>query len=416
VPDRLRVLLVSDAVGGVWDSCLALAEALCRSGDATVLLAVVGPPPTEAQAAAARSIPRLQLRALRGRLEWMDGGREWLERHRLSVARLAAEWGADLAHVNQLGPAAFAGRDGPNLCRIPVLLGVHSDLVTWWSWVKDGGRGPRTLPHYLRWQYDLAWDAVRQADAVVCPSHFLAGQVAALYGLGRLPHVVHNAVEVPPDTGSQAAVGHAVHRAVVVAGRAWDEAKNVDLVAAALPLCRREWGVEVAGEMVEPGHPRPPLPCPPGLTYTGFLTKPELAARLRRAALCIAPASYDPFGLGPAEAALAGCAVLANDIPSYREVWGPAALYFERNDPRSLAGMLDRLADEPATVAGYARLAQRRVRERYTRQRMAAGYLALYRALLTRRADHAEREVAACASPFSITPSVPIGTMATPTS
>jgi len=38
--------------------------------------------------------------------------------------------------------------------------------------------------------------------------------------------------------------------------------------------------------------------------------------------------TYEPFGLAPLEAALSRCAIVANDIPSLREVWGSAAMYF----------------------------------------------------------------------------------------
>ena len=380
---RLRLLLVSDAVGGVWDSCLTLAAALTRQEAADVLLAVVGPEPDESRSTAARAVPSLSLVTLGGQLEWMDDGRGWLSRHRSAVARLAREWGADLIHVNQLGLAAISRTDGTS--DVPVLLGVHSDLCSWWCWAKDGGEGPRTFPDHLRWQYELAHAALRATDAVVCPSGFLADELVRLYALERRPEVAHNAIALPhPPAGAIEEVPYReANRAVVVAGRAWDEAKNVKLVAEALPLARSGWRVEVVGEAVQPGRAASDLPIAPGLAYTGFLDKAALVEALHHAAVCIAPASYDPFGLGPAEAALAGCAVVANDIPSYREVWGaggddPPAVLFRRNDPHALAAVLDRLAAEPGTVAGYAARGRAWVRRRYLPERMVAEYVALY--------------------------------------
>jgi glycogen synthase len=121
------------------------------------------------------------------------------------------------------------------------------------------------------------------------------------------------------------------------------------------------------------------LPEAPGLYYLGFLPKDQLASLYRRASVCLAPSSYEPFGLAPAEAALAGCAVVANDIPSYREVWGGAASYFARNDPSSLAAVLDRLYDHPAAVAALAEAARERVATRYTLPRLVERYLSVYR-------------------------------------
>src|SRR5262245_53309672 len=403
MPAGMRVMLVADAVGGVWDHALSLAGGLVRHAGACVLLVAVGPPPDAARLAAAAAVPGLEYRVLDGRLEWMEGGRDWLAAWRRAVAAHAAEWKAEVVHVNQLGLAAV-GRE-PRLAtlphRPPVVLGVHSDVATWWLWVKDGGRGPCTLPDYLSWQRDLAGEALRQADVVVCPSAFLARELVACHRLTRPPVVIHNAVAeapVPPsDAGaappgspgslasptsptSPGTPGEARERELaVVAGRVWDEAKNLAVVAEALRRSREPWRGDVAGEVVEPGRTGAPAPPEaPGLRYLGFLDKGRLARLYQRASVCLAPSSYEPFGLAPAEAALAGCAVVANDLPSSREVWGDAAWYFRRNDPRDLAAVLDRLYGDGAALARLALAGRRRVARRYTQRRMVARYLRSY--------------------------------------
>jgi glycosyltransferase involved in cell wall biosynthesis len=379
--EPLRVLLVADAVGGVWDHSLLLARGLIGLAGARVLLIAVGPAPDASRSAAADAVPGLEWLALAGQLEWMDGGRDWLGVWRREVAALAAGWGADVVHVNQLGLAGIA--DEPVLAAMPcppaLVLGVHSDVVTWWRWVKGGGLPGAPLLEYLTWQRELAQQALRRAGRVVCPSAFLARELMATYHLPDPPAVIHNAVdalpgaEVPPE-GLPSRRGLAV-----VAGRVWDEAKNLALVAGALGYCRTPWEVEVAGELSEPGRAEVPAPpAGPGLRYRGYLDKGRLGVLFRRASVCLAPSLYEPFGLAPAEAALAGCAVVASDLPSYREVWGPAACYFRRDSARSLAAALDRLYDDPEEVTRLARAARERVSGRYTLPRMVQGYLRLY--------------------------------------
>ena len=58
------------------------------------------------------------------------------------------------------------------------------------------------------------------------------------------------------------------------------------------------------------------------------------------------PARYEPFGLSPLEAALAGCALVLGDIPSLREVWGDAALYVRPDDPDALRQAIAALAGD----------------------------------------------------------------------
>lgn len=376
--DTVRVMLVADAVGGVWDYAVSLAGGLIRLAGARVLLVAVGPSPDAARLASAQAVPGLECHLLSGRLEWMDGGHDWLSAWRQTLATLAADWGADVVHVNQLGLAGLGGERSPR--RPAVVLGVHSDVSTWWLWVKDGGRGPCTLPEYLSWQRDLARQALQQADVVVCPSAFLATELVACHGLSRAPVVIHNAVAPPVDHPADRLAVQRQRGLAVVAGRAWDEAKNVAVVAAAVQRCRSPWQVEVAGDVVEPGRAGASAPpAVPGMFYLGFLDKERLTALYRRAAVCLAPSSYEPFGLAPAEAALSGCAVVANDLPSYREVWGDAACYFTRNDPVSLAERLDQLYGDDAEVARLALAAHERVARRYTLQRMVDGYVAVYR-------------------------------------
>ncbi len=393
----LRVVLVADAVGGVWDVTLALAGGLVAQAGAAVLVVCVGPPPDAAREAAARAISGIELAVLGGQLEWMEGGRGWIEILRRETARCAAAWRADVVQLN-------AGSAGTGLTGIveetplsgarrqpALILSVHGDLATWWLWVKDGGRLPSTLPHHLRWQQDLAWQALRQADAVVCPSAFLAGELVRRYCLEARPHVIPNAVAPLQLQHSE------VHREpdlAVVVGRAWDEAKNLALVARALQVARRGWRVEIAGDLVEPGRGPAALPQAPRLSYLGFLDKPALVHLFQRASLYIAPSSYEPFGLSPVEAALAGCAVVANDIPAFREIWGRAAAYFRRNDPQALAMLLDRLYDDPERIARLAQAAYRRAAGRYTVERMARRHLRLYQALLDGKAGRGRRPLA----------------------
>ena len=90
------------------------------------------------------------------------------------------------------------------------------------------------------------------------------------------------------------------------------------------------------------------------------LKGPQTEAQLRnlysRAAVYAATARYEPFGMEPLEAALSRCAIIANDIPSYREIWGDDAIYFRTNDATSLAARSANLA-KTAKSAELTRIA-----------------------------------------------------------
>jgi glycosyltransferase involved in cell wall biosynthesis len=98
-----------------------------------------------------------------------------------------------------------------------------------------------------------------------------------------------------------------------------------------------------------------------------------------RAAIYVATSRYEPFGLAPVEAALSRCAIIANDIPSFREIWGDTVCYFRSNDPASLRDALERLCRDESERTRYANLAYEHARLRFTTDRMVDEYLELYR-------------------------------------
>jgi glycosyltransferase involved in cell wall biosynthesis len=118
----------------------------------------------------------------------------------------------------------------------------------------------------------------------------------------------------------------------------------------------------------------------------GPQTEGQLRALYSRAAIYAATARYEPLGMSTLEAAFSRCAIVANDIPTYREMWGDAALYFRRNDSSSLARGIRQLNEDAAMRRAYAELAYSRARERFTTKRMIDQCLELYRSLQESRA------------------------------
>ncbi len=123
----------------------------------------------------------------------------------------------------------------------------------------------------------------------------------------------------------------------------------------------------------------------PSVAIRGPQTAAQLRALYSRASIYAATARYEPLGMATLEAAFSRCAIIANDIPSFREVWGDAALYFRTNDAASLADSIRLLNSDRAMCRAYAELAYTRARERFTTKRMIDEYLQLYRSLVSVR-------------------------------
>ena len=86
------------------------------------------------------------------------------------------------------------------------------------------------------------------------------------------------------------------------------------------------------------------------------------------------------------EAALSRCALVLNDIPSLRELWGQAAIYFKTNDASSLADAVRTLSSDPELRRNFANRSFQRARECYNAHRMTDSYIQLYRSVVGRKA------------------------------
>jgi glycosyltransferase involved in cell wall biosynthesis len=271
----------------------------------------------------------------------------------------------DVLHANHFVPvqAGLANR-------VPVVLTLHSDILSWQRWT----RGTLEVTGHTAWYRKLVQGALCQATAVTAVSEFLAREIADLYAVPGQIQVIHNGYPV-----ASAPSGHRP-RATFMAGRVWDPAKNLAAVA---PVARayRVGPVLLAGEQ---RHPETgalaDVPAP--FERLGFLDPPALMSELARARVYLSPARYDPFGLLPLQAALQGCALLLSDIPSYREIWGDAAGYFPLEAPDMLGS---RWLEMLAAPQEYAARARARAETRYTAPRMAAAYRTLYARVAARQ-------------------------------
>lgn len=113
----------------------------------------------------------------------------------------------------------------------------------------------------------------------------------------------------------------------------------------------------------------------------GPQSEEQLKGLFARTAIYAATSRYEPFGLAPLEAALSRCALIASDIPTFREIWGDTALYFRRNDAESLRDQIAFLISDPELRSSYADRVYACASERFNSQRMAEDYLNLYQIL-----------------------------------
>ncbi len=335
-PDRTEaalpgsVLVTTDAVGGVWRYAVELSRGLAARG-CPVTLAVLGPAPSAAQVAELEDTASIELVNTGLPLDWLAERPAELDRAARALTKLAATVDVVLLHA----PALMGQCTWP----VPVAAMAHSCIGTWW----DAVRGGRVAPDYA-WRARATSDGLRRADAIAAPSHAFAAALHRVHGVGGLS-VVYNGLDPVRRPGVPRA------RAVLTAGRLWDDAKNarlLDTVAARLSAPLR-----AAGPTEGPGGAQVMLNH---MVLLGRLSEPAMGEAFARASVFASAALYEPFGLAVLEAAQSGLALVLSDIPTFRELWDGAAVFVPPGDVDAWVVALEQTLAAPAAWANRARL------------------------------------------------------------
>ena len=357
----MRILMTSDTVGGVWSFTCELVTGLLEAG-AAIMLISVGPRPNLDQ--------RRWTDQMKDRwsncfaFESLDAPLEWMPENELAfcgasdaLIQFSRQFGADLIHSNQF---CFGALD----LDIPKIITAHSDVLSWGKACRSEGMEES---QWLRQYRDLLQAGLSGADAVVAPTQWMLNALAENAELSCDTQVIPNGRLVPSlPTGPR-------RMQAVTAGRLWDEAKNVALlyqVTSPIPIM-------VAGDHLGLSVATTASP----VKLIGRLSEAELLTVFQRSEMYICSSRYEPFGLAALEAALSGCAVLANDIASLHEVWQDGALYFD--SASSLSDLLSKLYSNLELLAEAKRRSFEQA-QKYSRERMTASYLALFQTILQR--------------------------------
>jgi len=365
----VHVLVTADTMSDAWTYTRELVTGLVTRG-LRVTLVSFGEIPLPEQTAWMDLLHGLDYRPTAFHLEWMHESPQDLPESSAFLANLVREVRPDMLHLHQFCY-------GDLQVDVPRVVMAHGDLLSWSAAVQ--GCAPRSS-RWLHWYRETIMKGIAAADAVVAPSASMLDNIRANYGRPRREVVIYpgrNPIFFNPYVSKD--------DSVLSVGRLIDAGKQVFLLTQhVLPLA-----VCIVGAEQTVPVSRIPIRADvkvstsqANVAIRGPQTEAQLRALYSRAAVYAATARYEPLGLAPLEAAFSRCAIVANDIPSFREVWNDAALYFRTNDASSLAQILRQLdADRPLRQA-YADRAFARARERFTGKRMIDDYLELYRSLI----------------------------------
>lgn len=373
----MRILMTTDTVGGVWTYTRELVSGLLEEhADFSLGLVTFGGTVSAEQQAwlgATRAAfgKRFTYEVTTLPLEWQrDNTKAYIYAEPL-LRRIAKGFAPDLFHSNQFCFGAL-----PLTC--PKVVVAHSDVLSWLTAV----RGPDAVADadtpWLDQYRTLVTNGLNGATTIVAPTHAMLHDLEAGFGPQPGARVIANGCSVPVPRIEK-------KLQAVTAGRVWDRAKGMAVLEDL--LCSMP--VFVAGETAHPdgSYDAERLRR---RTLLGALTQQQLLHTFAESAIYLVTSIYEPFGLSAVEAAQCGCAVIARDIPSQREVWGDAAMYF--HDAHTLCEALNACARTPERLHAAQAEATLRVRQHFLRDHMVAAYTDLYRTVLAAQGASSRQE------------------------
>ena len=370
----MHVLITSDTLNGNWTYTRELVSGLITRG-LRVTLVSFGEIPLPEQTAWMERLHGLTYHPTAFRLDWMEEGREDFADASDYLCSLVRDTRPDVFHSNHLGYGALPAD-------IPRVVVAHGDLITWWK--AAHGREPKNSG-WLRWYRQTISEGLASASVVVAPNEWLLGAMRSCYGSGAREQVIHNGrnpIFFNPYLTKE--------DTVLAVGRLLDPAKQVNLLIQqthAVPVC-------IVGD--EQPATNSPVRADvrfqdgdAGVTLRGPQSESQMRVLYSKASIFAGTSRYEPSGITILEAALSRCALVLNDIPSLRELWGNAALYFATNDAESLADTVHLVSEDTELRRNFANRAFQRARECFNAHRMTDNYIQLYRSVVNQTAKAA---------------------------
>lgn len=199
-------------------------------------------------------------------------------------------------------------------------------------------------------------------------SEFSRGELAEVLGLRRddiavVPNGGEHLTRVTPDDGVVDRLGlHDRGFFLFIGSPAPNKNLRTAIEAFADPRLK-EWPFVIVGSLDLSVFGTAISALPANVRTTGRLSDEEVAGLLCHARALVFPSLYEGFGIPPLEAMLAGCPVLASDIPPVREVCGQAAWFFDPRDAKALAELVLRATEDEAGLRALSEQGSLRSRQ-----------------------------------------------------
>ena len=280
---------------------------------------------------------------------------------------------AQILHAHWWLPGGLVGALAALLTRTPLVITTHGTDIE--------------MLRRTRWAAPLARFVFARARAITCGSTYLREQLLAL-GVADAARVSVVPMPVAPEFENQKSKAKSQKSAIenrqskILTVARLTVQKSIDTLIDALALVpgARLTIIGDGPERAALEQQARALNLQDCVEFLGTLPQKELPRYYAECAVFVLPSIREGMGLVLAEALLCGAPVIAANSGGVTDIVkdGETGLLFRERDPRALADAITTLLNDRARAARLASNGAAWVRERYTRDRVAAQFVEIY--------------------------------------
>jgi glycogen(starch) synthase len=356
---NLKLLMTTDVSGEVWDYTHALCKTLSASGAAKILVLACGGMPSKEQREQLQN-SNYDIVFLEYSFNWRNGFdifQQNINKIETIVNNSIQEFSPDLIHWNN----SFCTLKND----LPQIHAVHEDVLGQiYSQKKHGGISESDYKKYR----DIIISSLDMSGVIVATSRFLADEILKKYEINKKIKIIYNGISFESNSEfanepfliTKLSAQNSYHNLIFLIKTAQKMPENIKIFVL---------GEKPAGNFKKPKN----------IEFLSGLSGEELKEFYKKSSIYLALSSWDVYSRTQIEAAYSNCAIVANDVPIFRDLWGDCACIFDRNNVNSLIKNINNLIENSRLLNLTAKNCQAKALSVFNSKRMCYEYANLYR-------------------------------------
>jgi len=347
---NFRLLITTDTSNDIWSYTIKLCESLMLYIKADILVVCFREKPNKFQ--------EEELKKLNVEISYTDYYPEKSDIYSMEEAenyliQAINKFNPHIVHLNH--HMAISEK-----IEYPVIITSHKDLISLSKWTRTNA--VKNIDQYKQ----FVKKALHSADAVIATSRFAIECLFREYNFKNQFKVIYNGVNIEPtDVFPE-------NPCILAEGDLHDRSKNLILLSKIADKIPDNIKIRVIGHNnFDKSSKR--------IEWLNNLSFGEKLDVYKKSSIFLALSTYETSGFSSMISACSNCAILANDIPFYNELWGDCACIFERNNLNSFIRNLNNLIENEKLLAFTVKNCQAKALSSFSLKRMGLEYVNLYR-------------------------------------